>query len=174
MDRFWSRHKSGYTHTTTDNIPHDVEHLQSAKTVEFLKPSWGIISSPEEFRVFEAQPFLALMLCSMLGLSLVRACKVDGFKRWSQAQAPRCGVPDLWHEQSHIMINILVGFGYRPSAPNDVRCYKLWCLFGRLSATFVLKILKGFKSEMTFKTCIDAPKKTRYHPTRREGNGDSQ
>ena len=26
----------GYTHTTTDNIPHKVEHLRSAKTVEFV------------------------------------------------------------------------------------------------------------------------------------------
>ena len=31
--------QNGYTHTTTDDIPHAVEHLQSAKTVEFVKPA---------------------------------------------------------------------------------------------------------------------------------------
>ena len=32
-------HQNGYSHSTTDHIPHNVEHLQSAKTVEFVKPA---------------------------------------------------------------------------------------------------------------------------------------
>ncbi|CAK9066552.1 unnamed protein product [Durusdinium trenchii] len=29
--------RHGYTHTTTDDIPHEVEHLEGAKTVEFIR-----------------------------------------------------------------------------------------------------------------------------------------